>query len=161
MKSIIIYTTKYGSVEEAAKRLQKQLGGETELCNLMRERGPSLGAFDTVVLGGSVYIGRVQKRLSQFCSAHMRELLGKKVGLFLCAGEPKEDARQKELENAFPPELLRHAAAKDVLGYAVRFEKMNFFDRFIMKKVSGDSADKEEYYDDRIATFAGVLNKDG
>lgn len=157
MKSIIVYATKYGCAEEAAKRVQKELGPETELCNILTGNVPPLSGYDTVILGGSVYVGRVQKQITAFCTDHLTELLGKKVGLFLCAGQTEEDARQKELEAAFPAALLQHAAAKDILGYAFQFEKMKFLDKIVMKKIKGDSVSTAEYYGNRIARFAGAL----
>lgn len=157
MKSILIYATKYGSAAEVANRIKTELGEETELCNIMKSSVPPLNAYDTVILGGSIYIGRVQKQITEYCSGHLSELLKKNVGLFLCAGETKEDAQQKEIQTNFPETLYQHAAAKEVLGYAYSFEKMKFFDKVIMKKMKGDSISTAEYYDERIASFAQAL----
>lgn len=161
MKSIIIYATKYGSAAEAAKRIQAELGGEAALCNVMKEKVPPLTDYDTVILGGSVYVGRVQKQISEYGKDHLKELLGKKVGLFLCAGEPGEGARLKELQSAFSEPLFRHAAVKEVLGYAYSFENMKFLDKLIMKKIKGDSVSTAVYFDDRIARFAQLLRSTG
>lgn len=157
MKSIIIYATRYGSAAEAARRIQKEIGGDCALVNIMKEDVPSLDTFDTVILGGSIYIGKVQKELMAFAVTNLKQLLSKKVGLFLCAGAPKQEERDKELQGAFPPELFAHASANDVLGYAFSFEKMRFFDRLIMKKIKGDAGSNAEYFDERIAQFSKAL----
>lgn len=159
MKNIIIYSTRYGSTEQAAKLLTKELGGDCLLVNIMTENVPSLDTFDTVILGGSVYIGKVQKKLTAFIEQNLKQLLSKKVGLYLCAGTPKPEERDKELREAFPPELITHAVAEDVLGYAFVFERMNFFDRLIMKKIKGDAVSISEYFDDRISLFAKKLTE--
>jgi menaquinone-dependent protoporphyrinogen oxidase len=161
MKSIILYATKYGSTAEVANRIKTQLGEETELCNVMKSSAPPLDAYDTVILGGSIYIGKVQKQIAQFCNDHLNELLKKNVGLFLCAGEPKEDGQQKELQTNFPEALYQHAAAKGVLGYAFSFEKMKFFDKLVMKKIKGDSISIAEYSDEKIASFIKSLKSSG
>ena len=161
MKSIIIYATKYGGTAEVAKRIKTELGEETLLCNIMTDSVPSLDAYDTVILGGSIYIGRVQKQIAEYSNSHLKELLNKNVGLFLCAGEQKEDARLKELQTNFPEALFQHATAKEVLGYAFSFEKMKFFDKLIMKKMKGDSISTAEFSDDRIALFAKSLKRIG
>lgn len=158
MKCIIIYATRYGCAEEAAKRLQKQLDGECRLVNIMSESVPPLKNFDTVILGGSVYIGRVQKQLSSYIGDNLNILLDKKIGLYICAGAPKQEQLKGEFENAYPHDLLEHAAAKAVLGYAFLFEKMKFFDKLIMKKIKGDAVSVSEYYDDRIIQFAEALS---
>ena len=157
MKNIIIYGTRYGSAGQAAKLIQKELGGDCTLVNIMTESVPPLDTFDTVILGGSIYIGKVQKELTAFIGKNLNLLLSKKVGLFLCAGAPKQEDRDKELQGAFPPELLAHAAAKDVLGFAFAFEKMRFFDRLIMKKIKGDAVSASEYSEERILLFAKAL----
>lgn len=157
MKSIIIYATKYGSTEEAANRIKTELGADTQLCNIQKESIPVLDAYDTVILGGSVYIGMIQKQIKEYCNSHLSELLDKKVGLFLCAGEQKEDAQLKEIQTNFPETLFQHAAAKEVLGYAFPFEKMKFLDKLVMKKMKGDSVSTAEYYDDRISRFVRSL----
>lgn len=157
MKSIIVYATRYGSAAKAAELIQKELAGDCTTVNIMTEKVPLLDSFDTVILGGSIYIGQVQKELTAFINANLKQLLSKNVGLFLCAGTPKQEDRDKELQGAFPPELLAHAAAKDVLGYAFNFEKMRFFDRLIMKKIKGDAVSTSEYFDKRISTFVKAL----
>lgn len=157
MKSIIIYATRYGSTAEAARRIQKELGDDCTLVNIMTENVPPLDMFDIVILGGSIYIGKVQKELSSFAVANSKQLLTKKVGLYLCAGTQKQEERDKELLGAFPPELFAHAITKDVLGYAFAFEKMRFFDRLIMKKIKGDAVSTAVYFDKRISRFAEIF----
>lgn len=159
MKRIIIYATKYGSTEEVARRLKAQLGEETQLCNILTDRVPALAAYGTVILGGSIYIGRVQKQIAQYASGHAEELAAKNVGLFLCAGEQKPDVQLALLQTAFSKALMEHAAAKAVLGYAFLFEKMKFFDKLIIKKMKGDSISLTAYSDEHIASFANALKR--
>lgn len=157
MKNIIIYSTRYGSTAKVAELIQEKLDGDCTLVNIMTESVPPLDAFDTVILGGSIYINKVQKELTAFVGNNLNLLLSKKVGLFLCAGTPKQEDRDKELQGAFPPELFTHAVAINVLGYAFAFKKMHFFDRLIMKKIKGDAISTSEYFDDRILLFAKAL----
>lgn len=157
MKSIIIYATKYGTTTEVANRIKALLVGDTTLCNVMKESVPSLDGFDTVILGGPVYIGRVQKEIAKYAVSHSEELLSKKLGLFLCGGETKEDVVTKEMQDAFTDSLCQHAAAKDVLGFALYFEKMKFMERFLMKKMKGTSTNVEEFHEDKIKQFAETM----
>jgi menaquinone-dependent protoporphyrinogen oxidase len=157
LKSIIIYATKYGFTEKVALRIQKELGEECQISNILKDGATDLVDYDTVILGGSIYIGRVQKQLTEYISGHKNELLNKKIGLYLCAGSPKEDDRITELRTAFSKELLDCAAAADVLGYAFDFDKMGFFDKLIMKKIKGDANSIEEFYDVKIKAFTEKL----
>ncbi|WP_100488381.1 flavodoxin domain-containing protein [Sporolactobacillus pectinivorans] len=158
MKKILIYATKYGSTAEVAQRLNAALEEKGDLFNVMTDSVPPLDSYETVILGGSIYMGRVQKKLSAYINDHLKELLTKNIALFLCAGHPDEKTRENELKNSFSEALYRRAVAKDILGYAIDFEKMHFFDRLIMSKVKGDRISTAEYFDDRIAAFSKALN---
>ncbi|MDH7552618.1 MAG: flavodoxin domain-containing protein [Spirochaetota bacterium] len=61
MKEIIIYSTKYGSVERSAKMLKSYLPEDTVPVNVKNEKEVNIEDFDTVILGGSVYMGKIQK----------------------------------------------------------------------------------------------------
>jgi len=157
MKSIIIYATRYGSAGEIARRIQKELEDDCTLVNIMTDNVPPLDTFDIVILGGSIYIGKVQKPLSSFATANLKQLLSKKVGLYVCAGAQKQEERDKELLDAFPPELFNYAISKAVLGYAFAFEKMRFFDKLIMKKIKGDAVSIADYSNERISRFVKII----
>lgn len=165
MKSIIIYTTKYGSVEKAAERLKSKMDGEVHLVNIMKEKSPALNEYDCVILGGSIYAGKVQKELTEYISQNVPLLLEKRVGLFICAGQP-EPIKTQELQTSFPVELFEHAAAKDVFGYEYNFEKLNFLEKLVIRVVAGVKSSKFELSDEKIDHFAKqlmqtIVNKEG
>ncbi len=54
MKNLILFTTKYGSVEKCSNLLKEQLDGETRIVNLKRDAVPNLQEFDNIILGGSI-----------------------------------------------------------------------------------------------------------
>ncbi|ADU26839.1 flavodoxin domain-containing protein [Ethanoligenens harbinense] len=156
MKTIIIYTTKYGCTRSVAKRLQAMLGGETQLADA-NGTVPSLEPYDAVILGGSVYIGHVQKALTTFIDRHLPELLDKKTGLFLCAGVTDPEVQKQELQNAFAPELLEHAVAKDILGYGFDFQKMNWIERLMVGAMRGNRKNESVFFEQNILQFIHKL----
>ncbi|MEG6571784.1 flavodoxin domain-containing protein [[Clostridium] cellulosi] len=147
MKTIIIYSTKYGCAGELAYLIQKELKGECKIVNVMKSSVPPLNDYDTVILGGSLYIGRIQKQLKKYVNEHLDTLLTKKVGLFLSAGDPKAAENEVVRKNVFPK------------AHAYKFDKMGFFDRFIVKRVAGLSENVTEYYENRIKAFAEALTR--
>lgn len=160
MKSLIIYATKYGCVEKAAKMLQSKMPGEVQLVNVGKEKVPSLQNYDTIILGGSIYIGKIQKKLTNYINNNLSTLLQKRIGLFICAGEP-EPVRSKELATAFPPELFNQALAKEVFGYEFDMEKINFLDKFIMRKVKGVTQSHFALSAENIDNFARAMSLSG
>lgn len=157
MKNIIIFATKYGCAEKAANLIKEKLEGQTLLVNIMKDAVPSLDEYDTVILGGSIYVGRIQKELTGYITANVSQLLQKCIGLFICAGSPDVAARAKELESVFPREIYEHAICKEVLGYEINFEKMNFFDRIILRMVKGDKENVSEFSKEKVESFASAM----
>lgn len=158
MKSIIIYSTKYGTAEKAAKILSSKLQGEVVLKNIMKEDILSLDEYDNVILGGSIYVGKIQKKLTEYMKKNSELLLNKRVGLFLCCGETNEELAVKQMESAFPAELYKKAICKDSFGSEIYYEKLNFFEKFIMKKVKGVKESYSELKEDSIDNFAKVMS---
>jgi menaquinone-dependent protoporphyrinogen oxidase len=66
-------------------------------------------------------------------------LLQKKTALFICGMHTSKNKQEKELEVAYPKVLQNKAEASAFLGGAFIFEKMNFFERFIIKKIAKTS----------------------
>ena len=156
MKSAIIYATKYGSVAKAAGILKSHLKNDVTMINLAKEKFPLLDEYDTVILGGSIYMGKIQKSLTKFVLANLPTLLKKRTGLFICAGQP-EPVRTKELAEAFPVELYNHAIAKEVFGHEYNFDKINFMYKLILRKVAGVTESVFNLSEEKIASFAETI----
>lgn len=158
MRSLIIYATKYGCVEKAANILKSKLDGDVFIVNVMKEKVPNLDDYDNIILGGSIYAGKIQKTLTNYIKSNLPFLLHKRVGLFICAGEP-EPKRTKELEEAFPAELFNHAVAKDVFGYEFCYEKFNLLDKFIMRSIKGVTKSYSDLSKQKIESFAKAIGE--
>lgn len=135
MGILILYMTSHGCAEKAAKTLKEMLNDEVVLINLKRDSEPDLAAYDTMIIGGSIHAGRIQGRIKKFCERNASLLLDKKLGLFLCCMEEGEKA-QKQFEDAFSAELRDHATAMGLFGGEFNFERMNFLEKKIVKKVA-------------------------
>jgi menaquinone-dependent protoporphyrinogen oxidase len=135
MKIGIFYATKHGCTEKCALKLKAGLPGEIELFNLKTIPKTQIDKYDTVIVGGSIHAGRIQKSVQKFCAKYLDLLLKKKIGLYICCMEKGEKA-EEQLKNGFHPELLNHAKAKGCFGGAFDFDRMNFVEKAIIKKVA-------------------------
>lgn len=133
MKTIILYGTTYGFSQMCAERLSDHLEGEVELVNLMKDSVQDLSQYDHVIIGGSVYMGQVQKKVKAFCQKHEAILCKKNLGLFLCCGS----ATQFEvfLNNNFSPNILEAAGIKACFGGELNPEKMGLVHKIITNMV--------------------------
>jgi menaquinone-dependent protoporphyrinogen oxidase len=138
--------------------LVDKLQGEVELHNLKKTRDIDLSRYNKIVIGGSIYIGKIQKEVTEFSSSNLNALKEKKIGLFIC-GMQEEEVVEKELKDSFPDELYSSAVAKEVFGGEFIFKKMNFFERLIIKKVSKIDKDVSTVSEEKITRFAEVMNK--
>jgi menaquinone-dependent protoporphyrinogen oxidase len=139
MKTIIIFATTHGTTEKVASDIARGLGaGRSTLCNLKTTPQPDLSEFEQVIIGGSVHAGNVQSRVKAFCHSNMPALLKKRLGLFLCG--MNLPAGHEQLVRAFPELLRTHAIISEFLGGEFLFEKMNFLQRMIVRRVAGVKA---------------------
>lgn len=134
MRTLIVYTSKHGSTEKCVGILKSKLKGEVTSLDIKKDTIKNIEGFDNIIIGGSVYVGKIQKEVSDFCSNNLSLLLKKKVGLFMCC------MNKKEIESAFnasfPKDLLESAAVKETFGGEFNFKDMNFFEKTITKVIS-------------------------
>lgn len=135
MKALIIYMSNHGTTEKIVERLSSLLGYNTAtIINLKTDTVPSLEQYDTVIIGGSIYAGKIQKKIRTFCSQNLSELLTKRVALFI--SYMKDEKRIEEFIDSFPGELVDHSIANGFFGGALNFETMNPLEKFVVKKVT-------------------------
>jgi len=138
MKTLIIYASKYGYGKECAEKLAEQIQGEVLLANILKESNPPIENFDTVVIGGSIYIGQIQKKLKEYCAANVELLKNKRIALFLCSGAPEN--LEKDMKNSFPEDLLQKAIAMEAFGGIINRDKLNLGHKLIMKMMDNATA---------------------
>lgn len=171
MKTLIVYATKHGTAEECAKMLAQRLEGEVELVNIKNSAPPSLDGYEKIILGASIYAGSAQPEIKEFCRSNLEKLKEKPVGLFLSCMFDEENQIRAALENAFTPELVSHAAAACAFGGAFKMDRLNFFEKLIVKMVAKEyqkngkldggydgKTDISTVSDSKISEFAKIIN---
>ena len=123
MKTLILFASRYGATEEIAYMLKSAVGGDVTVRNI-RERGITLDGYDTVIIGSCVYMFKLDKHIKRFLRRNEKTLMGKRLGVYLCCYTTP--GTEGYLEHFFSPELLAHAAAKDILGGKMQYEKMSY-----------------------------------
>lgn len=158
MKTIIIYASHHGCTGKAAKILAEKLKSDVVVVNLKDNKNPDLKDFDNVIIGGSIHAGRIQDKVKNFCLKNLAVLKEKRLGLFLCCMEEGEKA-QKQFNEAYPAELRGHASITGLFGGEFNFDRMNFLERAIVKKVAGITSSVSKIKEDEIHRFAAALSQ--
>jgi menaquinone-dependent protoporphyrinogen oxidase len=153
MSTLIAYGTKYGCAEKCAIELSKELNDKVDIVNLKENNNIDLAKYDNVIIGGSAYIGKIQKEVTEFITLNVNELMKKEIGLFIC-GMQEGDLIEKEIADNFPVELLKKAKSVKHFGGEFTFKKMNFMEKTIVKKIVKITSDKSDINHDNIKGLA-------
>jgi len=134
IKTAIIYTSHHGTTETVAKLIQQQLQPlPIDLIDLKVNKRPCTSNYETIILGSSIHAGKNQGIMQNFCKENMPELLQKRIGLFLCCMNKAES--DQNIQNAYPEILRNRAFSIQLMGGEYRMEKMNFIEKFLLKKI--------------------------
>ena len=137
MKIAIIYASKHGTTEKVAGAIAEKLSDPhiVKVFALKKSPNPDISDFDMVILGTPIYAGKASKKMKAFCEKNKPVLLSKKTGLFVCGMHLDAEQREKELKEAYPIDLWNKAKVTEFLGGEFLFDKMNFIERLIIKKM--------------------------
>jgi len=133
MKTLIAYSTTLGCTEQCASRLKKDLGPDVDMYRITRRRKIKFDQYRTVIIGGSIHEGMIQRAVRKFCEENLQKLLKVEVGLFICCVDPGEN-EDELLKTVFPKELLDHALVKSYFGGELNFKKMNLMQKIMTRK---------------------------
>jgi len=147
MKTLIVYATKYGCTQECVSIMKESLQGEVKISTAEKCRY-DLMHFDTIIIGGSVYMGTMRKDVTKFCKRNEKILLRKKIGLFACCYTPK--GTEGFLETLFPHNLLTHAAYTTIVGGRMDYEKMSFAYRKLFQSLNKIEGFREGFVEPKI-----------
>ena len=170
MKTLIIYGSNHGCAKKCAELLEENLKGEVDIVDIRKDITLDLNNYDKVVIGGSIYMGKIQKEIEEVCESYCDNLKEKKLGLFICC--MNEENVEKQIKDNFPEKLILSAKVQEYFGGAFNFKDMNFFERFIIRKVFKSLAntndkfkgiDMKKFVDmierENIENFAKAMNE--
>jgi len=150
MKTMILYATKYGAAAEIAKLIADKIEGA--VTHNLKQSIPSLAEFDCVILGSSVYAGKIHKEAKAFLSKNAAALTEKKFGLFLCGID--EEMAKSYFNANFPEAVLQKAKSTCFPGGMFDPQKANGFERFIIKLITKKSICINTIDENKIEQFA-------
>ena len=137
MKIAIIYASSHGTTRKVAELIAEKIDEKDVVClEAKKSINADLTAFDKIIVGGSIHAGQMQKSIVKFCEANSEKLLQSPLALFVCGMESDPEKKQAEVEKAYPEKLRSHASIVKFTGGEFLFEKMNFMERLIIKKIA-------------------------
>lgn len=131
MKILIAYTSKNGTTAKCAKMLAEKLevSHEVIVTDMNKEDTVPPEGFDVVVLGSSVRMGAVSKKLKKYIKANVDMLNSKLCAVFLCCGFPDEfEEYLSQIPKYLIPSLGIHC-----FGGELKPREARGFDKIIIK----------------------------
>ena len=141
MKVLIIYATRGGVSKKCCEMLAGRLEGSMEVQTYdINDAPPSPEGFDVAVIGGSVRMGLINKKLKAYLKAHAQRLNEMQTALFLCCGfsEEFDDYVATQIPKSVLASLGIH-----FFGGELKPEKLRGLDKLIVKIVRADMKDDD------------------
>lgn len=156
--TLIVYASRRGDEEKCAREIFNLIDGKVDICDLSnRESFPDASTYDTVIIGSSVYHGKVLELVSNFCRINLDILTRKRLGLFIICPDSGERA-EKELQEAYPPELFNSAIARDYFGGEIDPSRLSILEKIITYRLSGSRKPSIPASREKIKKFAKKMN---
>jgi menaquinone-dependent protoporphyrinogen oxidase len=148
---LVAYATKYGATAEIAERIGQVLrDAGLGVDVLPADRVGDLAAYQAVVLGSAVYIGRWRKQAARFLQANESVLADKPVWLFSSGppgeGDPVELTQGWRLPGKLQP-IADRIQPRDIAVFhgALDPDKLNPMERWMLKNVDSPVGDFRDW----------------
>ncbi|QLY40514.1 hypothetical protein HF295_06475 [Hujiaoplasma nucleasis] len=142
-KILLVYASKKGMTETLAELIKEDLG-QIDLVNINEKQAdPKL--YDKIIIGSPIYIGKIHKKIKAWIQQNQDSLLSKTTAVYLCGMNFNEE--KQVIENNFTKSEINHLFIK-YLGGAYRFDRLNFLEKFMIKKITGESQSRQEIHQD-------------
>ena len=133
MNILILYATKWGVTRECAEMLARQLETRyTVTCRDIREGTPDLSAYDLIVLGSHVRVGKINKQMKKLIRENVTLLSSLPTAVYLCMGYTRQFEEYVDIEL---PKTLHCSLGVHCFGGELKPEKLKGLDKWIVRAV--------------------------
>lgn len=147
---LVAYTTKKGSTAGIAEAVANELQASGHTADVLEiAKLVSLQGYDAVVIGGPLYMGRMDGSLVKFVQRHKHDLARVPVaGFVVCLAAAAKDPEgmawaAKALHAALPSPL--RPVAETIFAGKLDPEKLSWFQRWIAKKAKSPVGDFRDW----------------
>ncbi|UYO99768.1 flavodoxin domain-containing protein [Oceanotoga sp. DSM 15011] len=148
MKSLIVYSSKKGTGEKIANYIKDSVDTEIQIEKIKKGLEINQNGYENIILISSVYAGTMNKEFIKFSeNLLLNKNSEQKIYFLVVSGF--EEKFQEFVENNIRNNLDKIDMI-EYAGYSYDFNKMNFFEKFIIKKVAKVNKSVENIRKDNI-----------
>ena len=140
MKILVIYATRQGTSRKCAEILTDALCSKAFDIDTfdIESNPPSPDGYDVAVIGGSIRMGSLNKKLKKYLKAHSKKLNSINTAIFLCCGisTDVDDYITLQIPKSLNPSLDIH-----YFGGELKPEKAKGFDKIALKAMRSSVKD--------------------
>lgn len=159
IRSCFLYTTWHGSVPKFAEQIASRLECEADMFDIIRnpEAIPeSMDSYDMIIYGTSVHDGVLPDQFKEFVSSHAPKQEFRVTGLFVLSIKGTDITKQV-LEKELPEGVRKQLSPVGYLDGRLLKEKLNFFERRILRLMSAKEVKMVTLGDIKIRKFSQEL----
>lgn len=153
MKTLIIYSTMYGSAKRCAEVIAENCS-DAELFEAKKAGGVNIEDYDRVVISASIHAGAFSGKLVKLVRNRELQLLSRPLDFLICCAE--EHRISEYMENAFEPVLRDHVRRLVYGGFQFNFSRMNPVVRAVIRKISGLNESVDQLRLDEARTLSDL-----
>lgn len=156
MKTLILYTSKYGFTKECISYLRDKLTGDVNIQALDSNNQVELSGYDWIIMGSSVYMGKINKKMKIFSEKNTDKLIESNIALFVSCTTPEEV--DKYLSEGFSTKVYNASKLNTNFGGKIQRDKLNFFERKLTDMISKTAEKSQETLYKNIDDLVGFIN---
>lgn len=131
MKILIVYASKNGVAKKSAEYLSSELSQTNEISLYdINDSPPTPNKFDAVVLGGSIRMTKLNKKLKKYLKENIDTISNMPSAFFFCCGiiRDLDDYKATEL-----PPKIRFSLGIECFGGELKPDKLKGLDKLLVK----------------------------
>lgn len=153
MNPVILYESKHGATETCANYLHDTIPGS--ILSKVQTWTNEIEQDQPIILGTCIYMGQFNKHVKTFLAEHETMLLDHPLYIFYCG--MNEDESQSLVDANVSVAIKEHATFV-YAGGAFDFERLKWWERFIVKKVAKVTETTSNLKYDNLDTITKKVN---
>lgn len=134
MKTLILYSSRYGTTKNCAENLKEILKGNTVIAEINSNVKMNMNKYDNIIIGASVYDGKIAKEVLEFLKDYKGMMQVKNSGVYLCSLDQRKE--EKYFKKNISKDILKVIGVMSHFGGEAKYGNMKFTEKIKVKSLT-------------------------